>query len=105
MLNLLEDRIAEAATGPGGQDYKTRLQELAAQRLDTLPRYEVQEDGPDHAKRFFATVYINEEECGSGEGRSKKQAEQAAAAKAWRSLTTTGDCSDAETEAEVTAGA
>ena len=108
VLALLEDRIAEAATGPGGQDYKTRLQELAAQRLDTLPRYEVRESGPDHAKRFFATVFINEEECGSGEGRSKKQAEQAAAEKAWRSLTTTGDCSDAETDEageEVTAGA
>ena len=98
VLGLLEERIAAAATGPGGQDYKTRLQELAAQRLDTLPRYEVREDGPDHAKRFYATVYINEEECGSGEGRSKKQAEQAAAAKAWRSLTSTGDCSDAEAE-------
>lgn len=98
VLTLLEDRIAEAATGPGGQDYKTRLQELAAQRLDTLPRYDVQESGPDHAKRFFATVYIGDEECGTGEGRSKKQAEQAAAQKAWRSLTTTGDCADAEAE-------
>jgi ribonuclease III len=106
VLGLLADRIAEAATGPGGQDYKTRLQELAAQRLDTLPRYEVEESGPDHAKRFLATVYINEEQCGSGEGRSKKQAEQAAAQKAWRSLTTTGDCSKAEAEdAEVGAGA
>jgi ribonuclease-3 len=106
VLTLLADRIAEAATGPGGQDYKTRLQELAAQRLDTLPRYEVEESGPDHAKRFLATVYINEEQCGSGEGRSKKQAEQAAAQKAWRSLTTTGDCSEADAEdAEVGAGA
>jgi ribonuclease-3 len=98
VLNLLGERIAEAATGPGGQDYKTRLQELAAQRLDTIPRYVVREEGPDHAKRFFAIVYINDEECGSGEGRSKKQAEQAAAQKAWRSLTTTGDCSTAESD-------
>jgi ribonuclease III len=98
VLTLLEERIAEAATGPGGQDYKTRLQELAAQRLDTLPRYDVRESGPDHAKRFFATVFIGDEECGTGEGRSKKQAEQAAAQKAWRSLTTTGDCADAEAE-------
>ncbi len=105
VLRLLGDRIAEAATGPGGQDYKTRLQELAAQRLDTLPRYEVREDGPDHAKRFFATVYIDDEECGTGEGRSKKQAEQAAAAQAWRSLTTTGDCGDAELPDEAGVGA
>jgi ribonuclease III len=106
VLTLLEERIAEAATGPGGQDYKTRLQELAAQRLDTLPRYDVRESGPDHAKRFYATVYIDEDECGTGEGRSKKQAEQAAAQQAWRSLTTTGECGAEETDAaEVSAGA
>jgi ribonuclease-3 len=96
VMTLLGDRIAEAATGPGGQDFKTRLQELAAQRLDTLPRYDVAEEGPDHAKRFFATVFIGDEECGTGQGRSKKQAEQAAAQKAWRALTTTGDCATAE---------
>jgi ribonuclease-3 len=101
VMGLLGERIAEAATGPGGQDYKTRLQELAAQRLDTLPRYDVQEEGPDHAKRFFATVYLGDEECGSGKGRSKKQAEQAAAKVAWRSLTTTGECgSEPEQEEE-----
>ena len=102
VMGLLGERIAEAATGPGGQDYKTRLQELAAQRLDTLPRYDVQEEGPDHAKRFFATVYLGDEECGSGKGRSKKQAEQAAAKVAWRSLTKTGECAsepDQEEEA------
>ena len=99
VLRLLEDRIAEAATGPGGQDYKTRLQELAAQRMDTLPRYEVREEGPDHAKRFYATVYINEEECGSGEGRSKKQAEQAAAREAWRALQQKGEVDGGEKEA------
>jgi len=85
-MGLLGERIAEAATGPGGQDYKTRLQELAAQRLDTLPRYVVQEEGPDHAKRFYATVYLGDEECGSGQGRSKKQAEQAAAREAWNMM-------------------
>ena len=100
VMGLLETRIGEAAAGPGGQDYKTRLQELAAQRLDTLPRYDVREEGPDHAKRFFATVFINEEGCGTGEGRSKKQAEQAAAQKAWRALTTTGDCATAEVGAD-----
>jgi ribonuclease-3 len=105
VMRLLGDRIADAATGPGGQDYKTRLQELAAQRLDTLPRYEVREEGPDHAKRFQATVFIGDEECGSGEGRSKKQAEQAAAQRAWRSLTTTGDCSTAGADNEVGADA
>jgi ribonuclease-3 len=39
-------------------------------------------DGPDHAKRFYATVLIAGEHWGEGEGRSKKQAEQAAAREA-----------------------
>ena len=33
VMRLLGERIAEAAAGPGGQDYKTRLQELAARQL------------------------------------------------------------------------
>jgi ribonuclease III len=79
VLRLTLDRITEAASGPGGQDYKTRLQELAARLLDAAPRYEVLDDGPDHAKRFFASVRVDGELRGRGEGRSKKQAEQAAA--------------------------
>ena len=92
VMGLLGERIAEAAAGPGGQDYKTRLQELAARRFDQLPRYQVADDGPDHAKRFFATVFVAGEAHGAGEGRSKKQAEQAAAREAWQSLTATGPC-------------
>ena len=86
VMGLLGERITEAAAGPGGQDYKTRLQELAARRFDELPRYQVADDGPDHAKRFYATVYVAGEPHGAGEGRSKKQAEQAAAREAWQTL-------------------
>jgi ribonuclease III len=86
VMALLGDRIEEAAAGPGGQDFKTRLQELAARRFDQLPRYEVSDEGPDHAKRFYATVYLAGEARGAGEGRSKKQAEQAAARLAWQAL-------------------
>jgi len=86
VLALLESRIREQAVGPGGQDYKTRLQELAAQECDQLPRYQVRNEGPDHSKRFFAAVYLRDEEYGAGEGRSKKAAEQAAARIAWERL-------------------
>jgi ribonuclease-3 len=86
IMGLLGDRIEEAAAGPGGQDFKTRLQELAARRFDQLPHYTVDDEGPDHAKRFFATVRIAGDVRGSGEGRSKKQAEQAAARVAWEAL-------------------
>jgi ribonuclease-3 len=86
VMSLLADRIAEGALGPGGQDYKTRLQELASRHNDPLPRYEVNDDGPDHAKRFYATVSVGGAQLGTGEGRSKKQAEQAAARVAWQVL-------------------
>jgi ribonuclease-3 len=86
VLRLLGDRIAEASVGPGGQDYKTRLQEIAARHFTELPRYTIIDDGPDHAKRFFATVRIAGDVQGEGEGRSKKQAEQAAARSAWERL-------------------
>jgi len=87
VMRLLGERIEEAAAGPGGQDYKTRLQELAARRFEQLPQYEVLDDGPDHAKRFFASVTVAGEVRGRGEGRSKKQAEQGAARQAWENLT------------------
>jgi ribonuclease III len=95
VLGLLEDRIRAEATGPGGQDYKTRLQELAARRFDQLPRYQVRAEGPDHSKQFFATVRLNGETRGEGEGRSKKQAEQAAARAAWENLHDSEERSDA----------
>lgn len=86
VLRLLGDRIREGETAPGGRDYKTRLQELAARHFDQLPRYQLRADGPDHSKRFYATVTLRGESYGEGEGRSKKQAEQAAARAAWHRL-------------------
>jgi ribonuclease-3 len=62
------------------------LQELCARRFDDLPRYEVTDEGPDHAKRFDALVRVLGSVRGSGHGRSKKQAEQAAARVAWQQL-------------------
>ena len=61
-------RIREQATGPGGGDYKTRLQELAAQRSTSCPRYQVRHEGPDHSKRFFAAVLLRGEEYGDRRG-------------------------------------
>jgi len=86
VLGLLEDRLREAARGPGEDDYKTRLQELCAQAYDELPLYRIADRGPDHAKVFDAEVFVAGRSCGRGEGRSKKQAEQAAARDAWYDL-------------------
>jgi ribonuclease-3 len=86
VLDLLGDRITDAAAGPGGQDYKTRLQELSARAYESVPSYEVVDEGPDHAKRFFAAVRVGDRRFAGGEGRSKKQAEQSVAKLAWEAL-------------------
>ena len=46
----------------------------------------MRDEGPDHAKHFFAVVYVGDDCYGEGEGRSKKQAEQSAAWVAWTRL-------------------
>jgi ribonuclease III len=86
VMDLLGDRIMSASEGPGGQDYKTRLQELVARHYLELPRYAIRDEGPDHAKQFFAEVRVDGALRGTGEGRSKKQAEAAAARSAWEAL-------------------
>jgi ribonuclease-3 len=83
VLGLLERRIEEAAAGPGAEDFKTRLQEMVVRRVGKLPRYEVAGTGPDHARRYTATVLVGGDVVGRGEGKSKKDAEQAAAHAAW----------------------
>ena len=87
IIGLLGHRIEAAALGPGSHEFKSQLQELAARREETPPRYSVTEDdGPPHDKRYFATVRIGERVVGEGEGRSKKQAETAAAREAFERL-------------------
>jgi ribonuclease-3 len=110
VLRLFADRIAEAARRPGIEDFKTRLQEFSARNHETLPDYHIASDGPDHAKRFFAEVHIDGTRYGAGEGRSKKEAEQAAAAAAWERVheaaaSTNVDDVDHDSAGEPAAGA
>lgn len=63
-----------------GRDYKTTLQELVQRESGQVLAYQLLgERGPDHAKTFSMEVCLNGQPIGSGEGRSKKEAEQAAA--------------------------
>ncbi len=65
------------------KDYKTHLQELTQEQCGKIPSYRlVESSGPDHDKRFLVEASLNGEVIGSGIGRSKKQAEQAAAKQA-----------------------
>ncbi|MGD0391360.1 MAG: ribonuclease III [Acidimicrobiales bacterium] len=86
VLGLLKDRIAVAAGEPGESDHKSRLQEESVRRGRGVPRYELESFGPDHARRYLATVYVAGQRLGTGEGRSKKDAEQVAAQVACESL-------------------
>jgi ribonuclease-3 len=77
---FLGEAFARAAAGTLDRDYKTQLQELAQSRLRATPRYRViAERGPDHSKIFEVETDLRGEVVGRGEGRSKKDAEQAAA--------------------------
>jgi len=68
---------------PPFDDYKSLLQEYSQGTLGLSPQYRVvKESGPDHDKRFEASVVIGGEVKGIGHGKSKKEAEQEAARKA-----------------------
>lgn len=70
-----------------GSDYKTELQELVQQKPNqNLSYVMVAESGPDHKKTFTAEVRLNGAVLGTGEGRTKKEAEQNAACVALRAL-------------------
>jgi ribonuclease-3 len=83
---LFDPLIQEAATLGAGLDWKTSLQELTAAGALGVPEYVVTETGPDHEKEFRAVVMVSGDAHGEGSGRSKKEAEQEAAASAWRSI-------------------
>jgi ribonuclease-3 len=64
-------------------NYKSALLEYAQRKSLGIPRYSVlREEGPEHDRRFTIEVIIGNQSCGIGSGRSKKDAEQSAAAQA-----------------------
>ena len=82
---LLDD--VRAIETPTFTDYKTSLQELVQRHSGQVLSYElVGEEGPDHAKTFRVQVCLNGEPLGRGTGRTKKEAEQTAAANALEAL-------------------
>ncbi len=83
---LFDPVIARSARLGAGLDWKTSLQELTAAGVLGVPEYHVDESGPDHQKSFRAMVRVGGRVYGSGEGRSKKEAEQQAAEAAWLAI-------------------
>ncbi|NYJ00744.1 ribonuclease-3 [Nocardioides thalensis] len=84
VVHRLFDPLIESASAMGaGLDWKTSLQELAAERGLGVPEYVIEDDGPDHQKTFTAQVRVGGRLYGNGNGRSKKEAEQGAAETAY----------------------
>ncbi len=82
---LFDDLLLAAPRLGAGLDWKTSLQELTAASGLGVPEYRVVEKGPDHLKEFTAMVLVAGRRLGTGDGRTKKEAEQKAARIAWES--------------------
>ena len=85
--NLISETMENAKDRGAGLDGKTALQELAAARKISAPEYQISESGPDHDKTFVATAVVGGEAIATGEGKSKREAEQIAARIAYEKLT------------------
>ena len=88
---FIERQILSALDGAGPvmrvEDCKTELQELVQKKSGQSLSYELLgESGPDHDKTFTSQVSLNGRPIGSGSGRTKKEAEQAAARAALEAL-------------------
>jgi ribonuclease-3 len=67
-------------------DFKSELQERLARDGATVSYEVIDEAGPPHDRRFEVRASVDADEIGTGSGRSKKEAEQAAAERALDTL-------------------
>lgn len=80
ILRTFADTIENAISGKLIKDYKTELQENLQANGDIKIHYHVdKEDGPDHDKTFYVSLFAEGKQLGEGVGKSKKEAEQNAA--------------------------
>ena len=87
LMPFVEPAVEAAIEGHRFQDYKTELQELIQRKSgQSLSYVLLGESGPDHDKLFTSEVCLNGRPIGSGTGRTKKEAEQAAAHAALEAL-------------------
>ncbi len=91
---LFTDPISALERGELWQDYKTRLQEMLHKMSpnDIMSYQVVAEKGPDHNKTFFVEAICSGMLVGKGQGKSKKEAEQAAAKEALDTILKQPDC-------------
>lgn len=85
VLRLVEPLFENPERYGAAMDPKTALQEIAARQGFPPPVYAIEASGPDHERRFIATVSVGDL-ASTGHGTSKKTAEMAAALELWRTL-------------------
>jgi ribonuclease-3 len=83
VLRLVNPLLENPERFGAAMDPKTSLQEAAAAIGAPAPVYEIASSGPDHNRRFVATVTVGTAVTATGSGTSKKHAEMAAALEAW----------------------
>lgn len=87
ILRLLKKKIIAVITSGQYCDYKTELQEKSQMVFGVLPEYRlIKQEGEEHHKTFTVNVFIAGENCGSGRGKSKKEAQTEAAKEAMEKL-------------------
>ncbi len=87
ILRLVVPEIDTVLANKHEKDYKTLLQEFVQKKFKTYPKYKtIKKLGPDHNRTFWIEVFINNETCGQGKGKNKKEAEQNAAKIAYKKL-------------------
>ncbi len=86
LLRLVGPTLTNAMALGAGLDGKTALQELVASLGKSTLEYQVTESGPDHDKSFEAIAIVGGEAIATGLGKSKREAEQAAARAAFNIL-------------------
>ena len=87
VLSFMIPEIDRYLSNKGEKDYKTLLQEAHQKKYKSCPNYElVKESGPDHDRTFWVTVHLKNASYGPESGKSKKEAEQNVAKKAWLEL-------------------
>lgn len=80
ILQVFEGTLRDALSGKIHVDFKTELQERLQEKGETVLSYQLErEEGPDHNKTFFISLWVDGKKVGEGQGHSKKEAEQQAA--------------------------
>lgn len=85
--HLFKDVLDQIITDQKYHAAKSKLQELMQSKFKQPPIYKIHnEEGPEHDRTFTVGVYLKDKQLAEGRGRSKKEAEEQAAAHALQNM-------------------